>query len=1155
MFSLLIVTIGSNQALAETILDLSEVRKDIMAYIQTLHVDGQPYGCYSLKAGGKPDFYATCDVALMRTIMAEDLIKSLSPKQRTEWIDQINSFARPDGVYQSGRHSRLHRNGMAIGALGAIGGQQKYPVQLYEAFDSIDEVVPWLKSINWSRQWGASHLFWGGMHCYSMSRKCTPEWRNTVFKWLDQNLDPKSGWWRKGVKHSDKNQPLGGGAHIWPFYQHHRRPFPYPKQVIDSILTMQNQDGAWLGFGNYLDLDALYGLAYMRSLAPKHRTKDIRQAVKKHGHLVCREYPHLMAQKPDAHQLLAMVGDLGLLNQLDPQRFHDKVKWTDIFSDNSLYNTKSVECLKPAIKNLSNVNSIGQARLHPIVYNRPAPNFFEGAVLGNGGLGAIVTTRPDAVVIYFGHNDVWDIRIAENNREKIGTFQEIFEKIKSVPNTVNSLYRFEWYKEYLKVCNENYSKPYPRPFPCGSVAFWFDRREAELLGHSLSIDSGVCKVDFLIDNKIVRLELFVDMEADRLWARMIDRTGKPIKAPFNYIAIMPDPDTPKEFPPYSAAKHNNQGTISFRQTLPFKEITQDKPYSRHPEDKAIVLTTRVNSTFDDNFTIVTGGASRKMGRREAGIKPNLGFVMCIQLDNGKASSINLDHVNIPPPSGKSYHTAAEKSREAWKKFWGKSGIAVDDKILERTWYWNLYFLRCALRPGVTCPGLFANWSYRKIGSSWHGDYHLNYNLEQPFWVTFSSNHPHLHLPYVDMIEHILLPVCKKWTKEYYNMRGAAFPLVAFPVQMNMWPYTTPHLGWEICITPWAVQSLWWHYSYTSDKQFLKDRAFGIIKEAVLFLVDYIKRPDTRGQQWGDDNYHIYPSVPPELYGLLPGFDKNVDLITDLTMTRFVFNAYLEACDILDLEEKENYLISDVKDILTHFPDYPKTQSKYGEVFVSVKGEHPDTVYNVPISLMTVFPGEHHGLHSPPDQYKIAANTYRSQQNEGGNELVFLNLQAARLGLLDIEKFKRQIDYCLMPNGTCADKVLQIHGRYSNTTKFDYMAEMGIMFENFALPAVINECMLQGYNGRLRFFPNWPKDKDAEFKSLRTVGAFLVSAKHSQGQVKWIEILSEAGQTANIINPWKTKVRCISSTGEKILTGDNFTIKTKPGELLQLKPHR
>ena len=158
-------------------------------------------------------------------------------------------------------------------------------------------------------------------------------------------------------------------------------------------------------------------------------------------------------------------------------------------------------------------------------------------------------------------------------------------------------------------------------------------------------------------------------------------------------------------------------------------------------------------------------------------------------------------------------------------------------------------------------------------------------------------------------------------------------------------------------------------------------------------------------------------------------------------------------------------------------------------------------------------------------------------------------------MLDIERFKRQIEYCLLPNGTCTDKVLQIHGRYRNSTAFDYMGDMGIWFENFSLPLVINECLLQGYNGQLRFFQNWPKEKQAEFKSLRTVGAFLVSAKYSQGRVEWIEVLSEAGEPLNVISPWKSRAVCISSRGKKILTGRKFTIATKPGELLQLKPYR
>src|SRR3989304_1157510 len=73
-----------------------------------------------------------------------------------------------------------------------------------------------------------------------------------------------------------------------------------------------------------------------------------------------------------------------------------------------------------------------RARRRPIVLDRPGPDFFEGALLGSGGLGAVVTTRPDAVVVHFGHNNVWDVRIAEDNKDKIGTFQEVFEKVKAI---------------------------------------------------------------------------------------------------------------------------------------------------------------------------------------------------------------------------------------------------------------------------------------------------------------------------------------------------------------------------------------------------------------------------------------------------------------------------------------------------------------------------------------------------------------------------------------------------------------------------------------------------------------------------------------------------------------------------------------------------
>jgi alpha-L-fucosidase 2 len=797
---------------------------------------------------------------------------------------------------------------------------------------------------------------------------------------------------------------------------------------------------------------------------------------------------------------------------------------------------------------LSTFQSQERARKHAITATRPSPNFFSGALLGNGGMEVVVTTRPDAVTLIFGHNDVWDIRVGEGTKDSVGTFREVFDRVKAIPDTLKDLYKDPWYKHYTDSMQSNYSKPYPRPFPCGSIVLWFDRREAELIGHRLSVENGLCEVEFLADGKKQILEIFADMESDRLWLRMVDAQGKTIRAPFRELELLPDPDTPKEFPRWVKGGADDWGTISFRQILPSTEYTDSAAYRAHPKDRAFRLGLRVAGRFDKGSRPSVEGFPAEFGPLEKRIEQDSGFVMCVELDRGIASDVATEAA-LPEPSSEAYRNARNAALGEWARYWSKSGVALADEALERIWYRNLYFLRCSIRSGVTCPGLFANWSYRGIGTAWHGDYHLNYNIQQPFWAAFSTNHPELHLPYVDMVDHIL-PISKQWAKEYYHLRGAFFPHTSYPVEMHTMPYPLPHWGWEVFETPWAVQTLWWHFLYTRDKAFLKDRAFGPMKEATLFLADYMKRPEARGSAWGDDFYHIFPTVPPELYGLRPGFDKNSDTIADLALTRYLFHAFTEACSILGNEAEEAELLGDIRDILARFPPYPTAKSSRGEVFLSVKGEDPEVVYNVPVSLMTVFPGDHHGLDSPPDEYRTAVNTYRNQQNEGGNELVFLNVQAARLGVLDLERFKRQVEYCTLPDGTCADMVLQIHGRYTNSLGFDYMAPMGIWFENFSLPLVINECMLQSYSGTLRFFPNWPKDAAAEFRSLRAVGAFLVSAKRSRSGVEWVEATCEAGGTLSFHSPWGEGAVCERAGKRERIAGETIRLETKPGEVLR-----
>lgn len=338
--------------------DLALIREQALAYINTLKVPGKPTGwyCDSPVSNKEPSLYASCDVAIMRTVMGENLQKTLTPEERQAWIDHINSFAHPDGTYGPGRefHSSHHANGMVIGALGVLGGRQKYPLSLYEDFDSPGEISQWLEMIDWQNQWSGSHLFWGGMHCFSLSSRCTDEWRSKAFEWLDRNLDSKTGWWRKDVPHSGPLQPLGGGAHIWPIYQHSGRLFPLPERVIDNILSLQMQDGKWLEYGNYMELDALYGLSYMSSLAPDYRYTDIINAARRHGNGLISRWPEFLSQQPDLHVFLGAVSTFGLLQQLLPSSYHDTVKWTDIFSDTHLYQTQKVEIINQTSRQLQN---------------------------------------------------------------------------------------------------------------------------------------------------------------------------------------------------------------------------------------------------------------------------------------------------------------------------------------------------------------------------------------------------------------------------------------------------------------------------------------------------------------------------------------------------------------------------------------------------------------------------------------------------------------------------------------------------------------------------------------------------------------------------------------------------------------------------------
>jgi len=91
------------------------------------------------------------------------------------------------------------------------------------------------------------------------------------------------------------------------------------------------------------------------------------------------------------------------------------------------------------------------------------------------------------------------------------------------------------------------------------------------------------------------------------------------------------------------------------------------------------------------------------------------------------------------------------------------------------------------------------------------------------------------------------------------------------------------------------------------------------------------------------------------------------------------------------------------------------------------------------------------------------------------------------------------------------------GQYSDFTYRPFTLE-----GNFAYAQGIHEMLLQSHKDFIEVFPALPKDwKNVSFKTLRTEGGFLVSAKKENGIPTEVKVRSETGGLLKIKLPFRT----------------------------------
>jgi len=455
-------------------------------------------------------------------------------------------------------------------------------------------------------------------------------------------------------------------------------------------------------------------------------------------------------------------------------------------------------------------------------------------------------------------------------------------------------------------------------------------------------------------------------------------------------------------------------------------------------------------------------------------------------------------------------------RRWWRDFWNRSFIEIPDKVIEQCWYSSWYIMGSCSRAGKVAPGLWGNWQTTDR-PAWHGDFHLNYNFQAPFYGLYSANHPETTLPYYDALNQSI-PRGQRIAKQR-GWKGIHLPVSIGP--------------WGMCpegdAADWGQRSnaafssllFIWHWQHTRDLAWLKQTGYAFPRATAEFWEDYLKLENGR--------YVIYNDSIHE------GSGADMNPLLSLGLVRTLFENLIPMSEALGVDADKR---AKWRDICAKLSAYPLQQRDGKTVFrYSEKGTawwNDNT-----LGIQHIFPAGTIGLDSEPKLLE----TSRSMIDAMGRWKDFNGSSSwyaacARVGYnpeVILTEMRGMYDGHAMPN-----KLLTFGGG-------------GI--ENVSPSLAVTEMLMQSHAGVLRVFPCWPARRDARFGSLRAVGAFLVSAELKGGKISGLKIVSEKGNDCTLVNPWPDQPVQVTRGGRPAETpqGPRFTLHTTAGETLELSP--